>query len=66
MDKKDKTKLTPLPVDASKMFCTFVMFTRFVLSIFPAHEFPESKKKILDKYMWMYLVVILLSCMESS
>ena len=47
INKKDKKKLTPLPVDPHKLYCNFtpVMFARFVCAlIFCAREFPVKSE----------------------
>ena len=45
-NKKDKTKLTPLPVDPCELYCTPVVFARFVCALlsFHAQKFPKNTK----------------------
>ena len=46
-NKKDKKKLTPLPVDTRKLYCnvTPVMFARFVCAlIFRVREYPAKSE----------------------
>ena len=46
INKKDKTKLTPLPVDPRELYCTPVVFAYFVCSLlsFCALEFPNKSE----------------------
>ena len=58
--KEDKTKLTPLLVDAQKMFSTLVMSVSY--QFFMRASFLIIQKTTLDKYMRMHLVVYLFVC----
>ena len=44
INKMVKTKLTPLPVDPLELYCTPIMFARFVCALlsFSAHDLPAK------------------------
>ena len=46
INKNNNTKLTPLPVDTCELYCTPVMFARFVCDLlsFRARKFPEKSE----------------------
>ena len=55
INKNDNTKFTPLPVDTCELYCTTVMFDRFVCALlsFCARKFPaKSETREPGKLSW--------------
>ena len=65
-NKKDNTKLAPLPFYTRELFCAPVMFACFVCSLlsFCAREFPENPKpenpRTQGNYCGMHLVCLVI------